>query len=151
MMEQNAMTPDGYTLMPVYIGPHMVYSRPIEWNAEDVDGFGNDKEGKPVKAVRWHSTCPECAQLIDFDNSKIFTDGKDLFVACEECGTGSTSEKTALSSAKVEEKDDVFEDEEDLHDSWLPMSKTTTSMFVDPISAGKIMIDVNLEMLDLLK
>lgn len=79
-----------YKLVDVVCGGHQLQARPVGWDGEDVDGFGNDKKGYPVIAIEFHTTCPQCGNLVDFNKCDLYV-GKDRSennIKCETCGCG---------------------------------------------------------------
>jgi hypothetical protein len=84
-----------YSLLDIVVQGQVSQARPIEWNVPDEDGFGNDKNGKPIEATGWHTTCPFCAQLIEFHKNDLFiaVDGTENNVKCNGCKAGSTPKR----------------------------------------------------------
>lgn len=97
-----------FDLRPVKIGKEIVHARPIAWNGTDSDGFGNDEAGNPITAFRFNTTCPACAQLVEFELSDLFkgTDGSDDNIVCASCKAGidRAPDKEAVVAKIVETK-----------------------------------------------
>lgn len=74
-----------YDLLEINVGQETLQARPIEWSGEIVDGYGNDSDGELVKAIKWMTTCPECADLIEFESKSIFVIDDDKHVICQSC------------------------------------------------------------------
>lgn len=79
-----------FDLKEVRVGKEIVRARPIAWADEDADGFGNDKNGNPIQPTQFHTTCPACAQLMEFGLNDLFTgvDGSVDNLACVSCKAG---------------------------------------------------------------
>jgi hypothetical protein len=107
-----------FDLKEVRIGRDIVHARPIAWDREDFDGFGNDKDGEQMKPVSFHTTCPACAQLVEFSPDSLFTgvDGSIDNLACGSCKAGveRAKDKPAVVAQIIE----------------------TQSPFVDPVAGG---------------
>ena len=72
-----------YDLLEVQMYDEILFARPIAWDEEDADGFGNNEKGEPVKPVRWMSTCPKCGQLVEFDKTNMHFRGGNWITRCE--------------------------------------------------------------------
>jgi hypothetical protein len=79
-----------FDLKEVRVGKEVVHARPIAWDREDADGFGNDKNGDPMQPTKFHTTCPACAQLMEFSPTDLFegVDGSSDNLACASCKAG---------------------------------------------------------------
>jgi hypothetical protein len=97
-----------FDLKAVKVGKDVVHARPVAWDRTDSDGFGNDEAGNPINAVRFNTTCPACAQLMDFGVDDLFkgTDGSDDNLVCISCkaGVDRTPNKPAALAKVVEAK-----------------------------------------------
>jgi hypothetical protein len=60
-----------YDLIDVIVSGGEVQARPIAWDGEDVDGQGHDAQGRQLLATRYHTTCPKCGQLVEFETDNI--------------------------------------------------------------------------------
>ena len=69
-----------FDLSSVDVGGVIVDARPIEWDAEMVDGEGHNAAGEYVKPVKYETACPHCGQLIQFTPSTS--------IKCQECRRG---------------------------------------------------------------
>lgn len=107
-----------FDLKEFKIGKDTAYARPIGWDGVDADGCGNDKDGKPITAIRFAATCPACAQLVEFNASDMFkgSDNSENNIICLSCNAGVelTPNKPAAIAKVVEIK----------------------SPFVDPVAGG---------------
>lgn len=85
-----------YSLTSVRIKSEGIYARPVGWDRPDEDGFGNGKNGRPIQAIEWHTTCPFCGNLIHFglDSLYVAEDGSANNIRCEECNSGNPFKKS---------------------------------------------------------
>lgn len=116
------MTP--FDLKEVRVDNETVHARPIAWDREDFDGFGNDKAGNPMQPTQFHTTCPACAQLITFALSDLYVgvDGSLDNLVCGSCKAGveRAADKPAVIAKVVAAK----------------------SPFVDPIAETSMSLDL---------
>ena len=135
------MSIPAYDLIEISVGTHIVSARPIEWDGKDYDGGGNDADGKPINAVVYMTTCPVCAQLINFKHEEIYIalDKSERNIKCPSCGLGKDGASTP---------DDVHDlvvllDE----DSDTVYKNGTSTLFVDPILSGEFDIPIEVDLL----
>jgi hypothetical protein len=121
-----------YDLIYVRVGSEVLQARPIAWDREVWDGEGNDREGNPVEAIEFVTTCPHCANLIQFKKDEIYytseadvsisdrwaVGGAPTDVGCVTCGVG---------NPKLEVNDSVEEE---------PKIAVVRTSFKDPIADG---------------
>jgi hypothetical protein len=135
-----------YELIHVRVGSEVLQARPIAWDREVWDGEGNDRDGVPVEAVEFVTTCPFCANLIQFKKDEIYyssnpgasdkgpgtsrwaVGGAPTDVGCVTCGAG---------NAKLE----VEELEPELE------TVVVRTSFKDPIASGLFGDEVDFERL----
>lgn len=75
MAEEDKEDNGPYNFRDIKIGDHLTTGRPIEW-----DGPVNEDTWDEVSAVKFHTTCPECGELIEFGDEYIQAqcDGCDI-------------------------------------------------------------------------
>lgn len=102
-----------FDLKEVRVGKEVVHARPIAWDREDFDGFGNDKDGTPMQPIKFHTTCPACAQLMEFALPDLFkgVDGSSDNLVCATCKAGvDRAVDVPAAIAKVVEANSPFVD-----------------------------------------
>jgi hypothetical protein len=124
-----------YELIDVRIKNEMIQARPVAWDREICDGFGNDSKGVPVNSTEFHATCPFCGNLVHFAKTDIYS--KDN-IKCLECGAGNT---------KVEEDEVVVS----TTPSAPKVVQPKRDVFQDPIESGLFDVDVDHELLERLE
>ncbi len=79
------LTETPFDLIPVTIAGNKLHPRPVDFEYDE-------KTGEASAAIKYHSTCPKCSQLIEFTPSDVHQRGNDssdnpeLFVSgCREC------------------------------------------------------------------
>lgn len=119
-----------YELIDVKIKSELIQARPIRWDREIADGFGNDKNGEPVESIEFHTTCPYCGNLIQFTRDSLFIDvmGNKYNITCLSCKAGNLP-------AMIENKGS----ERTIN----PISM----VFIDPIAEGLFDVEVDEERL----
>ncbi len=117
-----------YSLLEIHISNETLLARPVAWDVEDADGFGNDMNGNPINAVGWHTTCPSCGNLVEFGKEDIYVgrDGSEHNVKCCTCDSGKKFKKT----------------------QHLTPGSPETATYVDPITAGLFTVGYDLEVLE---
>ncbi len=70
-----------YDLLSIIIDGMTISARPVEWNSQDVVGDGYGKDGSPIFAIQYVTTCPYCASLISFSHELIE-------IKCDGCNRG---------------------------------------------------------------
>lgn len=79
-----------YDLITIKLKNEIIQARPVAWDREIADGFGNDVRGNPVTAVEFHATCPYCGNLVHFTSDDIYKDKQEKDnVKCLMCRAGS--------------------------------------------------------------
>jgi len=127
-----------YDLLEVKINKEVLHARPVEWSGQDEDGFGRDKDGEYVHATKWHTTCPGCAQLIEFSMENCAMEDESVFVSCETCNIGrdkvvdlvNTTPPTELQA----ELQQILED--NTQDTQEEVYQNTCDVFQNPVIAG---------------
>lgn len=112
-----------YNFITLKLKEEEIQARPVKWDREIADGFGNDAQENPVKPTEFHATCPYCGNLVHFSVNDIY---KDVYnndnIKCPTCYTGNeTGKSVALSQGEI---------------------------FIDPINKGIFGLEVNKELLD---
>jgi len=133
-----------YQLIDVVCKGQQLQARPVEWDREDYTGFGKDRKGTEVKAVGFHTTCPNCGNLIAFKSTELYV-GKNKSennVKCGQCHYG------------TDKQDVVKEDKSVVHkiaklkvEVVEPTIEPVVAAFRDPIADGLFDEDVNFELL----
>lgn len=84
-----------YALIDVKIGSVEIKARPVGWNGADYDGQGNNANGEPLEAIAFHTTCPNCGNLVHFMSQEIYKspDGAENNITCSGCGAGAEKAK----------------------------------------------------------
>lgn len=125
-----------YEFIDVKLLGERIQARPVAWDREICDGFGNDKNGTPVVAIEFHATCPYCGNLVHFSKSDVYKDsfGEDN-IKCLTCHRG--NEAVASASTVVEEVKVT-----------LPTIQPKKQTFIDPIASGLFDLEVNMELLE---
>lgn len=77
-----------FELITVKLADEFVQARPVAWDKEIVDGFGNDKDGNEVTPVEFDATCPKCGNLVHFSTKDIYKVSGDDNIKCGECFAG---------------------------------------------------------------
>ena len=89
-----------YALIEVFVGSEKVSARPVRWDAEDFTGFGKTETGEDLVVTGYHTTCPFCGNLIDFDSKLIYLDeDENQHVKCDSCGVGTQNPSTVKTEA----------------------------------------------------
>jgi hypothetical protein len=129
-----------YKLIDVVCGGHKLQARPVDWDRQDVDGFGNDRKGEPVNAIGFHTTCPRCGNLIDFRRSTLYvgTDETENNIKCESCGCGTDFSKLQNEESGKETVERKIE---------VPILTAKKLVFRDPIADGLFDEEVDLNLL----
>jgi len=130
-----------YKLIDIMCGGEQLQARPVDWDREVVDGFGNDQKGDPVNAIGFHTTCPSCGNLVDFKKCDLYV-GKDKSennIKCEFCGCGAEFDKSQYEGKEGEE---VVEKK-----IKLPSLKAKRLVFRDPITDGLFDEEIDLKLL----
>ena len=70
-----------YDLIGIKLDKQQISARPVEWNAEFVDGEGHIADGSLATPTAFESSCPYCSQMIHFKS------GFEQ-IKCSECGRG---------------------------------------------------------------
>jgi DNA-directed RNA polymerase subunit M/transcription elongation factor TFIIS len=83
-----------YDLLDISVGGEEVSARPVEWSGED-EGEGLDASGVAITVTKYVSTCPKCAQLMEFSSSDVVKNGEASVVICQSCGAGPSEEQRA--------------------------------------------------------
>lgn len=83
-----------YDLFDVSIGGEIISARPIDWSGTDA-GDGVDSDGISISVLKYHGTCPKCAQLVEFTPDEIVDFGDVAVVICENCGAGPSEAQVA--------------------------------------------------------
>lgn len=124
-----------YDLIKITIGSETLYARPIKWDREDNDGQGNDINKNPISPIRYMATCPNCAQLLEFDNNQLYSSSNDVKnnIMCTLCKHGNN---------RIEADD--FKSESDVVIVEDNQSKIL-DVFRDPISDGVFVYTVDID------
>lgn len=78
-----------YEWSEITVYKELVRARPVGWDREIVDSDGNDKDGIPVVAVEFETTCPYCGNLLQFKTSDIYCSvGNSANIKCGTCNKG---------------------------------------------------------------
>jgi len=109
-------TSEAFRLMQIQIGKASIDARPIEWNEEDWDGTGHNKDGDSIQPTHYMTVCPHCSQGFKFHVDDIKVVDILFHVRCTECGVGEV---------------DDYKEEEDVPYVEIP--------FIDPIEVGVLM------------
>jgi len=144
MDDLDALSINAYELKAVSIGDETVYARPVAWDQEDEDGFGNSKTGEPISAITWETVCPTCGQLLHFNASHVFSGN---LVVCNVCGAGA---EAAEKFGDMKECQDLLSEPEEVKTEAMAAMNTETMLFCNPIAEGRIKLDINKETMDLL-
>ena len=113
-------TPEAFRLIQVGIDNIEVDARPVEWNEEDYDGTGHNRDGETIIPTAYMTTCPHCSQGIRFTVEDIIVIQTMYHVICPECNAGHIEQHDKHEKSYV-----VYEE--------IP--------FIDPIEAGMLIID----------
>lgn len=70
-----------FDIISLKLDKQSISARPIEWNAEFIDGVGNTADGSLAVPTMFEAVCPYCSQMIHFRS------GLEQ-VKCPECGKG---------------------------------------------------------------
>jgi hypothetical protein len=117
-----------YDFITIRLKHEDIQARPVAWNKEIVDGFGNGSDGKPVSPTEFHATCPYCGNLIHFTVDDIFKDVNETDnVKCLTCRSGNEAVEEVKKQAAIAPK---------------------TSIFIDPIATGLFDLEVDMDLLD---
>ena len=110
------MTTPAYALSDFDINGTIVQARPVGWDGEDVDGFGNDISGNPVYPTLWVTTCPHCGNMVEIRKEEVFIseDNTEFCVKCNSCESGKPLKRIQFGQE----------------------SGPDTAVFLDPIEAG---------------
>lgn len=123
-----------YELIEIRIKNEDVFARPVAWDREIYDGFGNDKSGNPVNPTEFQATCPHCGNLVHFASKDIYKDDKNKSnVKCFICGAGIQNVKGVEETQQKPETKEVTPQKE---------------VFIDPIATGLFNLEVNYELLE---
>lgn len=139
------MSVPAYDLIEVNVGSHTIAARPIEWDGKDYDGAGNGENGQQINAIVFMTTCPACAQLVQFNKTDIYTaDDKSINnVRCTSCNLGRnpTPSPDDIHDLVVvlDEPEQPSDDEAD--------SAPSADIFIDPILSGDYEIAVDADRL----
>jgi len=117
-----------YRLKEIFIKSTSIRARPIEWDRIDVDGQGHDKDGEDVYPTKWHTTCPHCANLLEFEAKDIYKLNENENVGCTNCWVGEKPDGIDWSNPV---------DVEEL------LSKIDIAEFCDPIISGNFDIEID--------
>lgn len=120
-----------YEFIDIKIKNEMIQARPVAWDREIYDGFGNDRHGKPVLATEFEATCPFCGNLIHFSKESIYKDSsKNDNIKCQECNAGNIN---------VEDTGQVKTEKVAI--------KANKEVFIDPIASGLFDEEYDVELL----
>jgi len=125
-----------YKLVEVRVGSQIVSARPVRWDEQDEDGFGHSVDGKEISAIGFHTTCPSCGELIDFDNVDLYLaiDDSENNLSCGACGAGNKKLETQADSPKEE-----IQDRKEI--------EIKSAGFIDPIAEGLFDVEIDEEIL----
>lgn len=127
-----------YQLKFVKIGNEIVGARPVGWDKSDVDGFGHDEDGKDVNAIEWNTTCPLCADLVNFGLDSIYQDKSgNLFVSCPSCNNPLPKNVEKIQSEGMDSSNPI--------DAETLLANFDNSDLADPIAEKLFDIEVDLE------
>lgn len=90
-----------YSLRPVLVDGVEMLARPISWAGLDQDGFGHNDDGSDVVATGFHTTCPHCSSLIEFNLQDIVVASDGENVTCRDCGRGQSGVSLLKSTVPV--------------------------------------------------
>lgn len=90
---------NSFDLISIKIKNEHVQARPIEWDREPADGKGNGADGEPITPVKFMTTCPYCAQLINFRCDELY-DGDNL--KCPACSAHTPPSKVESMTIEME-------------------------------------------------
>ena len=124
-----------YELIDVKVKNEKIQARPVAWDREICDGFGNDSKGEPVNSTEFHATCPFCGNLVHFAKTDIGSKGD---IKCHTCGAG---------KARTEEDEVVVSETP----STTKIVQPKRDVFQDPIASGLFDVDVDHELLERLE
>lgn len=83
-----------YDLLDITVGGEEIAARPIAWSGVD-EGEGLDADGNSITVLKYVSTCPKCAQLMEFTPAEVAKSGDDNIVICQTCGAGPSEKQKA--------------------------------------------------------
>lgn len=131
------LTENPYDLLPVTLAGELLRTRPVEFEYDIKDGL-------PIAAIKYHSTCPKCSQLVEFSPDQIKVRPQsdssrqpEYFVqGCEAC-------PVPKDCVKLDSEPEINADEiGDIVDFNAFKQKLAASeAFVDPIVAGRLILD----------
>lgn len=135
------MTVDCYGLRYVTVSSEEVGARPIGWDSEDVNGFGTNSDGEEVRANKWMTTCPYCANLIEFGTNQVrrVVENKQFvadYICCPNCNAGEENLPDVEPQA-LDESDPVNVDEMIL--------SSDIAEFVDPLEGDNFGFEIDYE------
>ena len=125
-----------YQLIDIQIKNDKTQARPIAWDRTLVDGEGNDEAGKPVVSIKFATTCPFCANLIEFNRDDLYTATNKSInnIKCETCGAANQKAEIAAKEEEEKKTENVV------------VAHYTT--FRDPIAAGLFGEEIDFERLE---
>lgn len=143
-LKNKGKLPSPYDFIEIIIGNERLSVRPVGWTDADYDGTGKNIKGEEIIASKWHATCPNCAQLIELDESLIGIDDKNLYGACDNCGVN----KDKVYKLKEKQKiDEAAKEEFDLlkiYDKILEQNfyaSTSDDKFINPVAKGLMQLN----------
>jgi hypothetical protein len=139
------MSISAYDLIEIIVGPHESTARPIEWDGKDYDGQGNDEHGKPIGAIIYMTTCPGCAQLLQFKKEDLYI-AADKTVNNVKCGICKLGRPSVPTPDEVHDLIVVLDEPSDLPEEDESES-LPSNIFVDPVLNGDFTIPVDADRL----
>ena len=128
--QNNGTYPWPYNLLDIYLNNKKYQARPVEFDHQQ------------TYATKWHTTCTECGQLIEFSDSDIGLDEDErIHVYCRSCKVGMNVVMKLVDEMIVTKAASDFTLLDDF-DSLLVKSfySSTSNIFRNPIAEGLLKV-----------